>query len=77
MQFLVEGIKKANSIDSDKVSTALKGLEILSPQGKITMRAKDQQATRGMLWGKATNRDGYPFPILDPVELIDPTLFMD
>ena len=77
MQFLVEGIKKANSIDSDKVSTALKGLEILSPQGKITMRAKDQQATRGMLWGKATNRDGYPFPILDPIELIDPTLFMD
>ncbi len=77
MQFLVEAIRKANSIDSDKVSAALKGLEITSPQGKMTMRAKDQQATRGMLWGQASKSEQYAFPILNPIEFIDPSAFMD
>jgi branched-chain amino acid transport system substrate-binding protein len=77
MQFLVEGIRKANSIDSDKVSAALKGLEVVTPQGRMTMRAKDQQVTRGMLWGQASKSAQYAFPILNPIEYIDPAEFMD
>lgn len=77
MQFLTEAIKKAGSIDPLKVSAALKGLTIQSPQGPITIRAKDQQATRGMLWGKAVSDPKYPFPVLNPVMYIDPTKFMD
>jgi branched-chain amino acid transport system substrate-binding protein len=77
MQFLTEAIKKAGSIDPLKVSAALKGLTIQSPQGPITIRAKDQQATRGMLWGKAVADPKYPFPVLNPVMYIDPTKFMD
>lgn len=77
MQFLVEGIRKAKSLESDRVSAALKGLEVVTPQGRMTMRAKDQQVTRGMLWGQAVKTDKFPFPILNPVEYIDPTSFMD
>ena len=51
MQFLVEGIKKANSTESDKVSAALKGLTIDTVIGKQTLRAKDQQADRSEFYG--------------------------
>jgi branched-chain amino acid transport system substrate-binding protein len=77
MQFLVEAIKKAGSTDSDKVSAALKGIEIVTPEGRMTMRAKDQQATRGMLWGTSAKSDKFPFPVLEPIEYIDPVTFMD
>jgi len=77
MQFLTEAIKKAGSIDPLKVSEALKGMTIQSPQGPITIRAKDQQATRGMLWGPATADPKYPFPVLTPVTYIDVAKFMD
>ena len=51
MQFLTEGIKKANSTESDKVSAALKGLTIDTVIGKQTLRAKDQQADRSEFYG--------------------------
>lgn len=79
MQFLVAAIRKANSIDSDKVSAALKGISIDSPVGPLTMRAKDQQANRGQLYGVAIRDPRYPFAILDPAKVvnIDPAKFMD
>jgi branched-chain amino acid transport system substrate-binding protein len=77
MSFLVEAIKKANSLDALKVSEALKGLELMTPLGKMTMRGKDHQLTRGMVWGKATMTKEYPFPILSPVEYIDPIPLME
>lgn len=77
MQFLSEAIKKANSIDALKVSAALKGLELMTPHGKMTMRAKDQQLTRGMVWGKASASKEYPFPVLSPIEFIPVDGLMD
>ena len=77
MQFLVEGIKKAGSTDSDKVSKALLGLSIDTPIGKQTIREKDHQANRGQLYGKTVIDPKYPFPIMKPVEYVDPTKFMD
>jgi branched-chain amino acid transport system substrate-binding protein len=77
MQFLAEAIKKAGDIDPLKVSAALKGMTIQSPQGPITIRAKDQQATRGMVWGQAVADPKYPFPVLNPVMFIDVAKFMD
>jgi len=79
MQFLVEAIRKANSIDSDKVSAALLGMTINSPIGPLTMRAKDHQANRGQLYGIAIKDPRYPFAILDPKQIlnIDPAKFMD
>jgi branched-chain amino acid transport system substrate-binding protein len=77
MQFLAEAIKKAGSTDSDKVSKALLGLTIDTPIGKQTIREKDHQANRGQLYGKTAMDPKYPFPIMKPVEYVDPTKFMD
>ena len=76
MQFLVEAIKKANSLDSDKVSAALKGLTIDTPIGKQTMRAKDQQANRGEFYGvMEKGPNGVAF--MKDATYIDPGPFMD
>ena len=77
MQFLVEGIKKAGSTDSDKVAKALLGLTIDTPIGKQTIREKDHQANRGQLYGKTVKDAKYPFAIMKPVTYVDPTKFMD
>ncbi|WP_338846716.1 ABC transporter substrate-binding protein [Massilia sp. W12] len=77
MQYLSEAVKKANSLDSSKVSAALKGLTLDTPMGKLTMRAKDQQLTRGMVWGQAKIVKDVPFPVLDPIEYIDAAPLMD
>ena len=77
MHFLVEAIKKAKSMDALKVSEALKGMELMTPMGPMTMRAKDHQLTRGLVWGKVTLKKEYPFPVLSPVEYIDPKPLMD
>ncbi|MBI2197492.1 MAG: transporter substrate-binding protein [Candidatus Rokubacteria bacterium] len=49
---VTEAIKKARSTDSDQVSKALLGLTVDTPQGKMTIREKDHQATRGLLYGQ-------------------------
>jgi branched-chain amino acid transport system substrate-binding protein len=77
MQFLAEAIKKAGSTDSDKVSKALLGLTIDTPIGKQTIREKDHQANRGQLYGKTVKDPKFPFPIIKPIEYVDPTKFMD
>jgi branched-chain amino acid transport system substrate-binding protein len=77
MQFLTEAIKKANSIESDKVSKALLGLTLDTPHGSMTMREKDHQCNRGQLYGKMVKDPAYPFPILNPVVYVDPSKFMD
>ena len=77
MQFLIEGIKKAGSTDSDKVAKALLGLTIDTPIGKQTIREKDHQANRGQLYGKTVKDPKYPFAIMKPIEYVDPTKFMD
>ena len=64
---MTEAIKKAGSTDSDKVSQALLGLTVDTPQGKMTIREKDHQATRGVLYGQVVKDAKYPFPILNPI----------
>ncbi len=76
MQFLVEGIKKANSLDSDKVAKALLDLTIDAPFGKQTIRAKDHQADRGQFYGKMIKGpDGNA--VMSEVKYVDPKSFMD
>lgn len=77
MQFLAEAIAKAKSTDSDKVSAALRGLTVNTPTGPLTIRAKDQQANRGTLYGKTVMDPKYPFAIMKPATYVDPTKFMD
>src|SRR5713101_7330651 len=77
MEALAEAIKKAGSIDSDKVSKALLGLTIDTPHGKLTIREKDHQANRAQIYGKTVKDPKYPFPIMKPAVYVDPSKFMD
>jgi|RhiMethySRZTD1v2_1073278.scaffolds.fasta_scaffold08949_7 branched-chain amino acid transport system substrate-binding protein len=76
MQFLVEGIKKANSVDSDKVAKALLDLTIDTPFGKQTLRGKDHQADRGQFYGKMVKGPAGN-AIMTDVKYVDPKPFMD
>ena len=75
MQFLVEGIKKAGSLDSDKVAKALLDLTIDTPVGKQTLRASDHQADRGQFYGKMVKGPNGN-AIMTEVKYIDPRPFM-
>jgi len=77
MQMLVEAIKKANGVDSEKVAKALLDLTIDTPIGKQTMSGKDHQANRGQVWGKTVIDPKYPFAIMKDILYIDPTPFMN
>jgi branched-chain amino acid transport system substrate-binding protein len=46
--FYKAAVEKARSTDTDKVRTAMRGLEWMTPQGKKTMRAGDHQAIQDM-----------------------------
>lgn len=74
---LVAGIRKAGSIDADKVSKAMIGMTFDTPIGPQTIRAKDQSANRGQFWGKIVRDPAYPFPVMADVQYTDPTPFMD
>jgi branched-chain amino acid transport system substrate-binding protein len=75
MQFLVEGIKRAGSLDSDKVAKALLDLTIDTPIGKQTLRASDHQADRGQFYGKMVKGPNGN-AIMTEVKYIDPRPFM-
>ncbi len=55
---IAEGIKKAGSTDTEKLITAFKGLELMSPFGKFHYRAQDNQSTMGAYVGKTKNDGG-------------------
>ena len=78
MQFLVEAIKKAGTTDTDKVIKALEGIEINSPIGKLSMRAKDHQSTRGPFWGVVSrDKNIAPYPIMIPIEFFSSSSVLD
>ena len=54
---IAEGIKKAKSVDTEKLIAAFSGLQFTSPLGKVTYRASDHQSTMGAYLGK-TKLDG-------------------
>ena len=55
---LAAGIKKAGGTDTEKLVTAFKGLELMSPFGKIQYRAQDNQSTMGAYVGRTKNDGG-------------------
>ena len=52
------GIAKAGGTDTEKLVAAFKGLELMSPFGKISYRTQDNQATMGAYVGKTKNDGG-------------------
>jgi branched-chain amino acid transport system substrate-binding protein len=55
---IFEAVRKANSIDTERLITALRGLTWTTPFGPATFRAIDQQSTMGAYVGKLDLREG-------------------
>lgn len=55
---LAAGIRKAKSTETEKLVAAFKGLELMTPFGKTTYRAQDNQSTMGAYVGKTKNDGG-------------------
>jgi branched-chain amino acid transport system substrate-binding protein len=51
-------LKKANSTDTDRMLTAMRGLVTETPFGKVTWRSQDQQSTMGAYVGRTALKDG-------------------
>jgi branched-chain amino acid transport system substrate-binding protein len=54
----VAAMKKAGSLDSERLVAAMQGLQLESPFGRITYRALDHQATMGAYVGRTGVKDG-------------------
>src|SRR5580698_7577673 len=54
----VAAIKKAGSLDQDKLVAAMSGLQLTIPFGPITFRALDHQSTMGAYVGRLGVKDG-------------------
>src|SRR5690606_33081910 len=55
---IAEGIKKAGTVDNEKLVEAFRGLELDTPFGPIYYRALDHQSTMGVYVGKSAQQDG-------------------
>ncbi|WP_254599888.1 ABC transporter substrate-binding protein [Cupriavidus gilardii] len=55
---IAAGLKKAGSIDSDKLAAAFSGLNVDTPMGPIVYRPQDHQSTMGAYVGRTGVRDG-------------------
>jgi branched-chain amino acid transport system substrate-binding protein len=51
-------LRKANSLDSEKLVAAMKNLDVDTPFGKVTFRAIDHQSTMGAYVGRTAVKDG-------------------
>jgi branched-chain amino acid transport system substrate-binding protein len=54
----VAAMKKAGSLDTEKLVAAMKGLEVDTPFGKIVYRPLDHQSTMGAYVGRIGQKDG-------------------
>ena len=63
-RFLAEAIKKAGSLDSEKVVDALEGMKIDTPAGPITMRPCDHRATTPVFWGRLERGEVRNLPVI-------------
>ena len=67
--FLAEAIKKAKSLDKEKVIAALEGLTIDSPRGKATLRKEDHQMVADYMVGEIGWDKNYPIAIVTNTEV--------
>jgi branched-chain amino acid transport system substrate-binding protein len=54
----VAAMKKAGSLDNEKLVAAMRGLEVDTPFGRITYRALDHQSTMGAYVGRIGLKGG-------------------
>lgn len=64
-QVMFEGVKLARSVKPEDVSKALKGAQLDSIYGKVTMRAADNQLVIPNFVGRAKTADGVLRPVIE------------
>ena len=55
---VAEAMRKAKSVETERLVEALKGLEMRTPFGPVTWRALDHQSTMGAYVGQLAKKDG-------------------
>jgi branched-chain amino acid transport system substrate-binding protein len=68
---IADGIKKANSTDSDKVAKALLGLTIDTPVGKRTINPETHETDTGEFWSEMVKDPQQPFAVMKAATYID------
>jgi len=69
-KFIVEGFKKAGTLDKEKFIDALEGLVIDSPVGKVELRKCDHQLILPMFFGRTKKVEGWNFLIATDIQTI-------
>ncbi len=67
--FLAEAIRKAGSLDTDKVIAALEGLPLELPRGKATLRKEDHQLSSDFMVGETVFDKAHPFAVVGKTEV--------
>jgi len=67
--FLAEAVRRAGSLDADKVIAALEGLTLDLPRGKATLRKEDHQLSSDFMVGETVFEKEYPFAIVGNTEV--------
>jgi branched-chain amino acid transport system substrate-binding protein len=67
---LADGIKKADSSNSDAVAKALLGMTFDTPVGKRTFSAKSHETFAPEYWGVMVKEAAYPFAVMQNPELL-------
>ncbi|MGH7046365.1 MAG: ABC transporter substrate-binding protein [Stellaceae bacterium] len=67
---LADGIRKARSIDSDKVSKALIGMTFDTPIGERTFSVKSHETFSPEFWGVMVKEAAYPFAVMKDPKLL-------
>ena len=70
---LVDGIKKADSTDSNKVAAALLGMTFDTPVGKRTFSVKSHETFSPEYWGVMVKDAAYSFAVMKDPELLPAT----
>jgi branched-chain amino acid transport system substrate-binding protein len=70
VEALADGIKKAHSIDSDKVSKSLVGMTFDTPIGKRTFSVKSHETFSPEFWGIMVKEAAHPFAVMKNPELL-------
>ena len=74
---LADGIKKAGSTDSDKVSKALLGLTFDTPVGKRTINEKTHETETGEFWSEMVKDPKMPFAVMKKPTFIDAKQYLN
>lgn len=69
-KFIVEGLKKAGEVDTEKFIDAVEGMSVDSPVGELSLRAYDHQVMFPMFMGKTTKDPKYDFLVAKDIVTI-------